>query len=160
LNRVSLIFIGLFAVIFVTVGVIGSHAAKRNPPPAKIAPAVLRAVSTPTSGARPPARTPRPSAQPKTQARSSAGASHSAAATHAAATHAAAPPPVASPTQQPVVPTSAPPAPAGCYPLSNEGTCYEPGEFCRHTDHGMTGIAGDGKRIICEDNDGWRWEPA
>jgi len=50
-------------------------------------------------------------------------------------------------------------APASCYPLSNEGTCYEPGEFCRKTDHGKTGVAGDGKAIRCEDNDGWRWEP-
>jgi hypothetical protein len=24
----------------------------------------------------------------------------------------------------------------------------------------MTGLAGDGETIICEDNDGWRWEPA
>ena len=61
--------------------------------------------------------------------------------------------------------TPAPPAPppstapASCYPLSNEGTCYEPGEFCRKTDHGKTGVAGDGKAIKCEDNDGWRWEP-
>jgi hypothetical protein len=46
-----------------------------------------------------------------------------------------------------------------CTPLSNEGTCYEPGEYCRTTDHGATGIAGDGEAIICEDNDGWRWEP-
>ena len=59
--------------------------------------------------------------------------------------------------------TSAPPsstAPTGCYPLSDEGTCYEPGEYCRDSDHGATGIAGDGEKIICEDNDGWRWEPA
>jgi hypothetical protein len=59
--------------------------------------------------------------------------------------------------------TPAPPpastAPASCYPLSNEGTCYEPGEFCRDADHGKTGVAGDGKAIKCEDNDGWRWEP-
>jgi hypothetical protein len=51
------------------------------------------------------------------------------------------------------------PAPQACYPLSNEGTCYEPGEYCRDSDHGQTGIAGDGEKIICEDNDGWRWEP-
>lgn len=57
-------------------------------------------------------------------------------------------------------PTASPPAPAGCYPLSNEGTCYEPGEFCRDSDHGATGLAGDGERIMCEDNDGWRWESA
>jgi hypothetical protein len=51
-------------------------------------------------------------------------------------------------------------APAGCYPLSDEGTCYEPGEYCRDADHGMSGVAGDGEAIVCEDNDGWRWEPA
>jgi hypothetical protein len=42
----------------------------------------------------------------------------------------------------------------------NEGTCYEPGEFCREGDHGVSGVAGDGQKIICEDNNGWRWEPA
>jgi hypothetical protein len=60
-------------------------------------------------------------------------------------------------------PTTTPSPPAtgqSCYPLSDEGTCYEPGEFCRDSDHGASGIAGDGKRIVCEDNDGWRWEPA
>ena len=62
-----------------------------------------------------------------------------------------------SPTPSPSPP---PPTPTSCYPLSNEGTCYEPGEFCRNSDHGASGLAGDGERIICEDNDGWRWEPA
>jgi hypothetical protein len=57
-------------------------------------------------------------------------------------------------------PAAAPSTPSGCYPLSNEGTCYEPGEYCRKSDHGASGVAGDGKRIVCEDNDGWRWEPA
>jgi hypothetical protein len=66
----------------------------------------------------------------------------------------------AQPTAPP--PAAQPPAPqpeASCYPLSDEGTCYEPGEFCRDDDHGMTGLAGDGETIVCEDNDGWRWEP-
>ena len=49
---------------------------------------------------------------------------------------------------------------AGCSPLSDEGTCYEPGEYCRDADHGTSGVAGDGKAITCEDNDGWRWEPS
>ena len=59
-------------------------------------------------------------------------------------------------------PAAAPPptTPAGCHPLGNQGTCYEPGEYCRDDDHGATGIAGDGKAITCEDNDGWRWEPS
>jgi hypothetical protein len=75
--------------------------------------------------------------------------------------------PVAAPAQPaPAQPAAAPssvsspPPPASCYPLSDEGTCYEPGEFCRDSDHGATGLAGDGEKIICEDNDGWRWEPA
>lgn len=57
-------------------------------------------------------------------------------------------------------PVAQPSTTASCYPLSNEGTCYEPGEFCRDSDHGATGLAGDGEKIVCEDNDGWRWEPA
>ena len=86
--------------------------------------------------------------------------------------HAATPPP-ARVTSAPAQATSAaPPAPAttpastaattpaGCTPLSNEGTCYEPGEYCRNVDHGASGVAGDGEAITCEDNDGWRWEPA
>jgi hypothetical protein len=50
--------------------------------------------------------------------------------------------------------------PAGCYPLSYEGTRYERGEYCRNSDHGVSGIASDGEAITCEDNGGWRWEPA
>jgi len=74
-----------------------------------------------------------------------------------------APPATAAPTTAPPAPPTAPaasPTPAGCHPLSNEGTCYEPGEYCRDDDHGASGVAGDGKAIVCEDNDGWRWEPA
>jgi hypothetical protein len=62
---------------------------------------------------------------------------------------AAAPAPAPTPTPQ-----------ASCYPLSNEGTCYEPGEYCRDDDHGASGVAGDGEAITCEYNDGWRWEPS
>lgn len=55
-------------------------------------------------------------------------------------------------------PTQAPAA--SCSPLTDSGNCYEPGEYCRDADHGDTGVAGDGESITCEDNDGWRWEPA
>jgi hypothetical protein len=72
---------------------------------------------------------------------------------------AAAPPPAAAPAPPPTTAASPPPTAASCHPLSDEGTCYEPGEFCRDSDHGMTGVAGDGEAIECEDNDGWRWEP-
>jgi hypothetical protein len=57
-------------------------------------------------------------------------------------------------------PTGAPTkAPTGCSPKSSSGNCYEAGEYCSSADHGMTGVAGDGESIICEDNNGWRWEP-
>jgi len=68
------------------------------------------------------------------------------------------PPPPTTTTTIYVPPTTA--APAGCHPLSDEGTCYEPGEYCRDDDHGASGVAGDGEAIMCEDNDGWRWEPS
>jgi hypothetical protein len=77
------------------------------------------------------------------------------------------PPPTTTTTRPPPPPTTtttyAPPpttaAPVGCHPLTDGGNCYEPGEFCRDSDHGATGVAGDGETITCEDNDGWRWEP-
>lgn len=47
-----------------------------------------------------------------------------------------------------------------CSPKTDSGGCYEPGEFCRADDRGVSGIAGDGEAITCEDNDGWRWEPS
>jgi hypothetical protein len=59
--------------------------------------------------------------------------------------------------------TGAPPSASttvSCHPLTNGGRCYEPGEYCRNTDHGVTGLAGDGKQITCKDADGWRWEPS
>jgi hypothetical protein len=58
----------------------------------------------------------------------------------------------------PPPPTTA--APASCHPLSDGGNCYEPGEYCRDSDHGVTGVAGDGETITCEDNNGYRWEPS
>jgi hypothetical protein len=67
-------------------------------------------------------------------------------------------PPATTPAAAPAPPPSA--APAGCTPLSDEGTCYEPGEYCRDSDDGMSGVAGNGEAIICKDNDGLRWEPA
>jgi hypothetical protein len=54
--------------------------------------------------------------------------------------------------------STTPPA-AACYPLTNGGNSYEPGEFCRSTDHGVSGVAGDGEAIKYEANNSWRWEP-
>jgi hypothetical protein len=77
------------------------------------------------------------------------------------------PPPAAPPVPAQTTPAAAPPppppasaAPVSCTPLTNGGNCYEPGEFCRNADHGASGVAGNGEAITCEDNDGWRWEPA
>jgi hypothetical protein len=68
-------------------------------------------------------------------------------------------PAYAAPTTQ-ASPTEASPTQAAtCSPLTDSGKCYEPGEYCRDSDHGDTGVAGDGESISCEDNDGWRWEP-
>ncbi len=69
-----------------------------------------------------------------------------------------APPPAPKPPTPP--PPAPPPAPTGCYPRASSGNCYEPGEFCPEADAGMSGIAGDGETIICENNNGLRWEPA
>jgi len=52
------------------------------------------------------------------------------------------------------------PTPARCHPIAASGNCYKPGDFCSHADAGMTGVAGNGEKIICEKNKGWRWEPA
>jgi hypothetical protein len=69
------------------------------------------------------------------------------------------PPPVPTPAPAPT-PAAAPPPPSGCYPKASSGNCYEPGEFCSQADAGMSGVAGDGEAIICENNNGLRWEPA
>ena len=58
-----------------------------------------------------------------------------------------------------VDPTPSPTPIQSCHPLTNGGNCYESGEYCRNSDHGVTGVAGNGENIICSDNDGWRWEP-
>lgn len=71
----------------------------------------------------------------------------------------ATPAPTATPTDTPVPAPPPPPPSQSCYPLTNGGNCYEPGEYCRIADRGTTGVAGDGENIKCIDNNGWRWEP-
>lgn len=95
-----------------------------------------------TAPPTPAQTTPAPSTQAQTTAPRRTTSS-----TPARTTAAAPPPPPASP------------APARCYPLSNAGHCYEPGEYCRTSDHGASGVAGDGEAIKCEAVNGWRWEP-
>jgi hypothetical protein len=53
------------------------------------------------------------------------------------------PRPPAKTAPRPPAKSGPPPATTtGCYPVSNEGTCYRPGEFCRNSDHGMTADRG------------------
>jgi hypothetical protein len=70
------------------------------------------------------------------------------------------PPPLPTPAPAPAPSQSAAPPPASCHPIASSGNCYEPGEFCPQADAGMTGVAGNGEAIICENNNGLRWEPA
>ncbi|HEX2903592.1 MAG TPA: hypothetical protein VHO01_09075 [Jatrophihabitans sp.] len=101
-------------------------------------------------------------------AASSLPVSSPAAASRPASSHPAPPPPpkvapvrtTAPPPSPPSQPPAAPVSPQQqCQPLTNGGNCYEPGEFCRKSDHGRTGVAGDGRSISCVNNNGWRWEP-
>ena len=48
---------------------------------------------------------------------------------------------------------------SACHPLSNSGHCCRAGQFCRYADAGKKGIASNGSRIICRNNNGLRWEP-
>jgi hypothetical protein len=48
---------------------------------------------------------------------------------------------------------------ASCHPTSAKGHCYAPGEFCRKSDLGKSGVAADGAKITCKYHDGrYRWE--
>ena len=112
---------------------------------------VTRGISPPTPAAVTTKAKPKPR-------RTAAPTTAAPAPTTAAPTKSKAPaPPPPPPT---TAPAAAPTTPSGCHPLTNGGNCYEPGEYCRNSDHGVSGVAGDGERIICEDNNGWRWEPA
>jgi len=62
-------------------------------------------------------------------------------------------------SEQPLSVVGAPSTSSGCSPLTKAGNCYEPGEMCRKSDHGQSGISGGGENICCQENDGWRWEP-
>lgn len=66
-------------------------------------------------------------------------------------------PPTSAPKPKPPPPPT--PTQTGCSPKTSSGNCYKPGEYCSTADHGMTGVGGNGEPIICEDNNGWRWEP-
>jgi hypothetical protein len=67
-------------------------------------------------------------------------------------------PPAAGPAPAAPTPAPATTAPTSCYPKTDGGNCYKAGELCRASDHGASGLAGDGQPITCENNNGWRWE--
>ena len=118
---------------------------------------IINAGSPPTptpASQHKPAAAASPSPSPSVTSRPAVIESSAAAATTPATTQPAQQATTTQPAQQPTTQ-----APVGCRPLTNAGKCYEPGEFCRTSDHEATGVAGDGKTIICENNDGWRWEP-
>jgi hypothetical protein len=120
----------------------GSNGSGKRPASASSPPAAVSASASTTAAAA-------VSASASTTATAPVSANAAAA---AGGTHSSAPVPAANP--QPAT------GPGGCHPFSDERTCYEPGEFCRTSDHGVTGLAGDGETITCKNNDGWRWEPA
>jgi hypothetical protein len=127
-------------------GTVSSSHAPASSQPAVPAPVVTKS------------RTPATSAPPKTTA---AAPVH----TVAAPVHTSAAPVYKPPAPAPTTKAPQPPAPApttapaeSCHPLTDSGKCYEPGEYCRDDDHGVSGIDADGDAIQCEDNDGWRWE--
>jgi hypothetical protein len=133
----ALLFIGIVGAIANA----GSHPAATQTPAPPVPSATVTAAPVATADASPTAsRSPSPKPRRKHRRRKVTQ-------------------PLPAPTTQAPPPATTAPPPS-CYPISDEGTCYEPGEYCRDSDHGVSGIAGDGKPITCEDNDGWRWEPS
>jgi hypothetical protein len=147
-RKAALITLGALVLMFV-IGLASSHSTKATP----TGNASAAATSTPTHAAT-SSPTPHAGKAKKTMKKKKPRPKKT-----TSPAVAATPPPAAT-TPSTVASSPAAATPAGCSPLSNEGTCYEPGEFCRNSDHGMSGIAGDGEAITCEDNDGWRWEPS
>lgn len=111
------------------------------------------ATSAPTSVV-PTTEAPIPSATPTHTGTHRATHKATYAPTHQATHAPAAPAPTSQAAPAPTTQQAAP----SCYPTTSGGNCYEPGEYCPKADHGMSGVAGDGKSIICRDNNGWRWE--
>jgi len=165
-RRWPFVVIGSTGAVFL-LGVLGSLTAKPAPTtPISVAfPSTSSSTaSSSTATTRPVSRTPAPKGSP-TPTRTAAAAP----ATTRTTTPPAAPPTAHPQSADPAPATTAPAPPppnnpppgtaTACHPLTNGGKCYEPGEFCRKTDHGVSGLAGDGKAIICRDANGWRWEP-
>ena len=148
-------FVALLIIGVITLSVTSPQASTRTVPTVRASAASTSQAPAPTATAH----TPKP---PPPRPRPTATTAPPAPPTHAAqavpATHAPPPPPPTTPAAPPPPPVTQA-APTGCTPKTDSGNCYQPGEFCRDSDHGVTGVAGNGERIECEDNDGWRWEP-
>jgi hypothetical protein len=110
-----------------------------TPSPAAPAPVVVKTTPAPVTSTPPKTTAPAP-------VRTSAAPVYS--------------PPAPAPTTQAPQPVQTTAQQQSCTPLTDSGKCYTPGEYCRDDDHNMSGIDADGNPITCEDNDGWRWEPA
>lgn len=137
--------------------VIGAVSGGGSPAPTRV-PAAQAAPVTSSAPARLAA--PTPSSTHRAAAASTTQMDHSPAPAPSSSSPApatAAPAPAYVPPSTPAPPAAQQPAPA-CSPTTRSGHCYEPGEFCPKRDRGLSGTAGDGKPITCENNDGWRWE--
>jgi hypothetical protein len=157
LLSVSGVSVGLLVLI-----IIGSVAGGGSSSPAPIQQSPVASTASAVAQISPTSATHKAAAS-KSPARvttSAAASSSSPAAVRTQAPATSAPPTTAPTTAAPptTAPTTAAPAAPACSPLTSGGNCYEPGEFCAAKDHGVTGIAGDGKSITCEDVNGWRWE--
>ena len=157
-NKKILIVTGSVFGAFILIGAIGSALGNGKPPatPAAAAARATTASATPSQ----PALTTSPSPLPAAAApvtSTPAPDTSSAAPTSAAAAPVYIPPAPQRTTQapQPVHTTA---QAQSCYPLTSGGNCYKPGEYCRTSDHGKSGIDANGDAIKCEDINGWRWE--
>lgn len=149
-TRSTGIAVGIFALLLILIGTAGCG---RSAATGSSSPTATTTTAAPVRSVAAIITVPKPTAkvQPKAAVKPTVTVKPTATATVKAK-------PKATPAPPPAPSVSA--APAGCHPLSNEGTCYRPGEYCRDSDHGVHGVAGNGEAIVCEDNDGWRWEPA
>lgn len=154
--------LGLFVLLIIGLASTGS------PQPPKPMSAAQPAPITTAASAPAPAPTPTPSprAVPRTESPTPVMMDHSpdpAPSSYSppapvATREAPAPAHAAPSTQAPAAVQQPSPAGPACSPTTSSGHCYEPGEFCPERDHGLSGTAGDGASITCEDNHGWRWE--
>lgn len=157
-NKKILIVTGSVFGAFILIGAIGSALDKGKTPATPTAAVARTAASSPAASQAAPTTSPSPlpaAAAPVTS--KPVPDTSSAAPTSAPATPVYIPPAPQRTTQAPQ-PAHTTALAQSCYPLTNGGNCYQPGEYCRASDHGASGIDANGDAIKCEDNNGWRWE--